>query len=189
MPNLRHSPVVTAFLCVILCAGAAQAQALGPGSKTSRFTYKDSHGATRSAPVVTKYYPKKIDHPLAKVDPRIDPTLTRAASVAQERAHAKSNSRCWHYVKEALVATGAVNSYPKTPYAKQAGDELVREYGFKKLSVRDPYSAPVGSVLVYSNRGYAGHVEIRTKNGFVSDFFSKTACSYPLIAAFVKFTR
>jgi hypothetical protein len=49
--------------------------------------------------------------------------------------------------------------------------------------------APVGAVLVYSHgtSGY-GHVEIRTKNGFVSDYFSKNRCKYPLIAAYVKYS-
>ena len=46
-------------------------------------------------------------------------------------------------MKEALLASGAVTSYPKTSLAKQAGDELVREYGFKKLPIRDPYAAPI----------------------------------------------
>src|SRR5437016_3162858 len=99
MPNLRLTPPIVVVLCIILGTAAAQAQPLGSGSNKSRFAYKDSRGASRSVPVVTKYYPKKIDHPTAKVDPRIDPNLTRAATVAQERAHAKSNSRCWHYVK------------------------------------------------------------------------------------------
>ena len=44
-------------------------------------------------------------------------------------------------------ASGIISSYPKTAYAKQAGDELVRDYGFKKLPIRDPYKAPIGAVL------------------------------------------
>ena len=74
----------------------------------------------------------------------------------------------------------------KTALAKQAGDELVRDYGFKKLPIRDPFAAPIGSVLVYSARGAAGHVEIRTKTGFVSDFRSKTPSKRPLIGVYAK---
>lgn len=85
------------------------------------------------------------------------------------------------------MAAGAVQSYPKTAYAAEAGDELVRSYGFQRLSVRDPYSAPLGSVLVYGNRG-RGHVEIRTSDGFVSDYHSKNACFYHLIAVYGKFS-
>src|SRR2546430_3484881 len=73
----------------------------------------------------------------------------RAASIAEERARSRSGLRCWHYVKEALVAAGVIHSYPKTEYAKDAGHELVSDYGFKKLPVRDPFKAPVGAVLVY----------------------------------------
>ena len=50
--------------------------------------------------------------------------------------------------------------------------------------MRDPYRAPIGSVLVYGGRG-AGHVEIRTKNGFVSDFVSKKPSERPFLGAYV----
>jgi hypothetical protein len=87
------------------------------------------------------------------------------------------------------VASGVITSYPHTAYARQAGEELVRDYGFKRLSVRDPYDAPLGAVLVYSHgRHGAGHVELRTKNGFVSDYSSKTRCRYPLLAVYGKFS-
>lgn len=110
----------------------------------------------------------------------------RAATLAEERANAHSRERCWHYVKEALLASGVINSYPKTAYAKEAGDELVRNYGFKRLSIRDPYAAPLGAVLVYGASREAGHVEIRTKNGFVSDFRSKIPSTRPLIGVYAK---
>jgi hypothetical protein len=115
----------------------------------------------------------------------MNPKLMRAATIAEERANAHSGGRCWHYVKEALLDAGAVSSYPKTAYAAEAGTELVHSYGFTRLSVRDPYSAPVGSVLVYSG-GRAGHVEIRTRDGFASDYHSRNACYYRLIAAYAK---
>jgi hypothetical protein len=89
-------------------------------------------------------------------------------------------------VKQALLASGAVNSYPQTAYAKEAATELVGTYGFKKLPVRDPYKAPVGSVLVYGASKGAGHVEIRTKSGFASDFRSKIPSPRPLIGVYTK---
>jgi hypothetical protein len=153
----------------------------------SEFVFKDRTGKTVSAPIVEGYQKNRIVHPLAKIDPRLDPKLSRVASIADERAHAHSKSRCWHYVKEALVASGAVSSYPKTSLAKQAGDELVRDYGFKKLPIHDPYAAPIGSVLVYfKGRNRPGHVEIRTKTGFVSDFRSKDACRSVLVGVYAK---
>ena len=182
MPNL--TPLIALFAGVtILAPGVVQAE---NSSAKARFSYKDSKGTAQSAAVVTRYYPKQIVRPLAKIDPKIDPKLRRAATLAEERAHAHSKSRCWHYVKEALVAAGVVSSRPKTVYAKEAGQELVNNYGFKKLSVRDPYKAPVGSVLVYGAKKAPGHVEIRTKDGFVSDFRSKIPSPRPLLGVFAK---
>jgi hypothetical protein len=170
--------------CGLLFATAAQGQLVA--SAKSRFIFKDADGKTDSAEVLTKYVPKKIVHPFAKTDGSINPKLRQAATIAEERAHAHSREQCWHYVKEALVASGAVSSYPTSVYAKDAAKELVNTYGFKKLSVRDPYKAPVGSVLVYNAKNGAGHVEIRTKSGFASDFRSKIPSPRPLIGVYTK---
>jgi hypothetical protein len=162
------------------------ASALIFSAPNPKFAYTDSSGKKQSVEVVDKYYPKKIVEPFAKVDPNIDPKLRRAATIAQERAHAHSLKKCWQFVKEALVAAGVVKSRPQTTMAKQAGQELVNNYGFKKLPVSDPYQAPVGSVLVYDARRAPGHVEIRTENGFVSDFRSKIPSRRPLLGVFAK---
>ena len=116
---------------------------------------------------------------------RYDKTMLNAARIAADRARAHSTSSCWRYVKQALLAAKTIDSYPKTAYAKQAGGELTASYGFKKLSVKDPYKAPLGSVLVYGGRG-AGHVEIRTAEGFVSDFQTPRHSPRPLIGVYVK---
>jgi hypothetical protein len=110
----------------------------------------------------------------------------QAASIAEERAHAHSRSMCWHYVKEALLASGVIDSRPKSELARDAASELVSNYGFKKLSVTDPFAAPVGSVLVYGTSHSVGHVEFRTKNGFVSDFRSPTPSRRPLLGVYAK---
>jgi hypothetical protein len=174
--------VFTGFSLVI-SASAAKTDNL---NFKKQFVFKDRNGKTVSAPIVDQYQNKKLVYPAAKVDPGLNPRLMQAATIAQERAHAHSKSRCWHYVKEALMASGVIEGRPKTALAKQAGDELVRDYGFKKLPIRDPFAAPLGSVLVYNARGAAGHVEIRTKNGFVSDFRSKTPSKRPLIGVYAK---
>lgn len=177
--------LLTVFSAFALAFSASAAKTDSLNFKTE-FVFKDRNGKMVSAPIVDEYQKKKIVYPTAKVDPRVNPQLVRAATIAQERAHAHSKSRCWHYVKEALVASGVVDGRPKTALAKQAGDELVRDYGFKKLPISDPFKAPLGSVLVYSARGAAGHVEIRTKDGFVSDFRSKTPSKRPLIGVYAK---
>ena len=177
--------------------GALQSHATGPGNtaigsealfsqRPSKFVFKDASGKATSVDVVETYQPKKIVRPFAKIDRQVDPKLMRAATIAEERAHAHSRRQCWRYVKEALLASGAIRSRPTTAYAKQAGQELVNNFGFKKLAVSDPYQAPIGSVLVYNANRAAGHVEIRTKDGFVSDFRSKTPSRRPLLGVFVK---
>jgi hypothetical protein len=52
--------------------------------------------------------------------------------------------------------------------------------------VSDPFSAPVGSVLVYGTARSVGHVELRTRDGFVSDFRSKTPSRRPLLGVYAK---
>ena len=127
----------------------------------------------------------RIVHPGGRVDPRIDPKLRSAASIAEARAQSHSQGLCWRYVKEALLAAGAVSSYPKTSYAIEAGEELVRQYGFTRLSVHNPYAAPLGAVLVYGDLK-RGHVELRTKDGFASDYHSNNACFYRLVGVYAK---
>ena len=176
---------ISPFLVIGLCCLAFYPRPAESAPK-SKFAYKDASGKKQSVEVVDKYYPKKIVRPFAKIDPKIDPKLRRAATIAEERARAHSLSKCWRFVKEALVAAGVVRSRPTTLLAKQAGNELVKNHGFKKLPVSDPYEAPVGAVLVYGARRAAGHVEIRTEDGFVSDFRSKTPSRRPLIGVFAK---
>jgi hypothetical protein len=179
---------VTPYLILGLCCVAfypRPAAALNFSSPKPKFGYTDASGKKQSVEIVDKYYPKKMVQPFGN-DSKIDPKLRRAATIAEERARAHSLSKCWRYVKEALVAAGVVTSRPQTTLAKQAGQELVNNYGFKKLPVTDPYQAPVGAVLVYDAKRSAGHVEIRTEDGFVSDFRSKTPSRRPLLGVFTK---
>ena len=116
---------------------------------------------------------------------RYDSGMIRAAEIASARAYAHSHGSCWRYVKNALLDAGVVDSRPKTAYAKEAAWELTSDYGFKKVSCSDPLKAPLGSVLVYGGRG-AGHIEFRTKTGFVSDFTNVRPSTRPLIGVYVK---
>jgi hypothetical protein len=152
----------------------------------AHYSFNTPEGKRESVQVITRYYPNQIVRPLATTDKHIDPKLMRAASIAEERAHAHSRSLCWHYVKEALLASGVIETRPKSELARDAADDLVTNYGFKKLSVRDPFAAPIGSVLVYGTSRSVGHVEFRTKDGFVSDFRSPTPSKRPLIGVYAK---
>jgi hypothetical protein len=163
-----------------------QQAASAPTRSGFHFSFKSPEGKRESVPVITQYYPKQIVYPYGKVDRHIDSRLMQAATIAQERAHAHSRSRCWHYVKDALLASGVIESRPKSELARDAASELVSNYGFKRLPVTDPFSAPVGSVLVYGTARSVGHVELRTREGFVSDFRSKTPSRRPLLGVYAK---
>jgi hypothetical protein len=161
------------FLCIfafLLCVDASAADSL----------YDKKNARTLTSSEVGFFGPRASSY-------RYDSRMIRAAQIAQERARKHSTSRCWRYVKQALLAAGAVDSYPKTAYAKQAAVELPQSYGFKKLKTLDPAKAPVGAVLVYGGRD-AGHVEIKTTTGYVSDFHADKPYTHkrPLIGIFVK---
>jgi hypothetical protein len=114
-----------------------------------------------------------------------DARMIRAAEIAKHRAHPKTTWYCWRYVKDALLASGVIASRPTSAWAKNAGDELCRRFGFRRLAIRDPRLAPIGAVIVYGGPD-AGHVELRTADGFVSDFTSTTPYPRPLVGVFVK---
>ncbi len=116
---------------------------------------------------------------------KYDKRMVHAAEIASARARAHSTSWCWRSVKDALLAAKIVDTRPKSGYARQAAAELTTSYGFRRIKETNPYKAPIGSVLVYGGRG-AGHVEFRTRLGFVSDFVSLKPSPRPLIGIFVK---
>ena len=122
---------------------------------------------------------------LEDTDVEMDGRMFDAVRVAERSARSHSIHRCWRYVKRALQKAGVVDCYPRTAFAKQAAVELPERYGFKEIEVTDPFDAPVGAVLVYGGRG-AGHVELRTETGFVSDHASFKPSPRPLIGVFVK---
>lgn len=167
----------TIRICLILFILAFIAPAIG------RAAGKDSLYDAKTA--------KKIDPALQSVlGPqsgkfRYDKRMIHAAEIASARARKHSTSRCWRYVKDALLAANIVETRPVTGYAKQAAAELTQNHGFQKIRERNPYKAPLGSVIVYGGRG-AGHVEIRTTKGFVSDFVSMKPSSRPLIGIYIK---
>jgi LysM repeat protein len=115
----------------------------------------------------------------------------QAADIAERAAGPTSKKQCYAWVKRALQQSGAVSRYLDGVPAKGAGTELVRE-GFVNVlgkpgyNIRSPYDAPKGAVLVYgaapgATDGAAkwGHIEIRTSNGFASDYKSANARTGP----------
>ena len=111
--------------------------------------------------------------------------LVEATQIAEANARSRPTQHCWRYVKRALVAANAVDSYPEGISAKLAGRELTEHYGFTKLDISNPEDAPVGAILVYGGEGY-GHVEFRTEDGYVSDFKASRPSPRPLTGVYVK---
>ena len=209
MHLFRHIRFFTFAIATALALQAAPAEAATKsGKKTTKKTASSRSSSQKS---YAKTPPQKID--IAKLQPaeslyrkqeatppasrslsffgslasshRYDSRMLRAAEIASARAYAHSHGSCWRYVKNALLDAGVVDSRPKTGYAKEAASELTSDFGFRKISCTDPFKAPPGSVLVYGGRG-AGHVEFRTKTGFVSDFTNVKPSSRPLIGVFIK---
>ena len=172
---MKKLTVFFAFILMIGFVAAPSAQAWG-GDRESLFDSSRAIFVTNN-PFVN-FGPKSSKF-------RYDPRMIRAAEIAAERAHPHSTGSCWHSVKSALVDAQVVASRPGSEYAKEAGLELRARYGFKEINIQNPFDAPVGAVLVYGGRG-AGHVEIRTQRGFVSDFESPVPSTRPLLGVYLK---
>jgi hypothetical protein len=130
----------------------------------------------------------QLPAPRAILNSNIDQVMVKAGNIAEGRALSHPTYLCWRFVKEALLKSGGVASYPQTTCAKDAGRDLVENHGFVRLAVRFASQAPVGSVLVYGGGG-AGHVELRTTRGFVSDYRSSRPSSLPFIGAFTRIDK
>jgi hypothetical protein len=181
-PTLRFGAT-----CLPLLLGATVSRAENPWT-TSSMGWSKGSSRWSSRETTRGGTSDSLESSAAVQDNSIDPVMLKAGSIAEQRALPHSTMRCWHYVKEALVAAGSVSSYPQSTYAKQAGDELVRSYGFVRLAVQSAAQAPVGAVIVYGGKG-PGHVELRTARGFVSDFYHSQPSNLPFIGAFTRVAK
>lgn len=157
-----------------------------------RITIPERAASTRVAPVTgdqpaARTTGPRTAAPATTGELRPDATSVAAARDARDHVLPASSGYCYKYVKQALLRTGAVDHYLNGAAAKDAGPELERA-GFVNVlgrsgsQIRSPYDAPEGAVLVYGaapgatdrNARY-GHIEIRTRDGFASDYFSPRA--------------
>lgn len=137
-----------------------------------------------AAPLAAKPKKDRAIHRSPKISVQYDRRMVAASKIVNSNARRHSRRKCWRAVKNALVKAKVVSRRPTTRYAKQAGYELEHKYNFTKLKIKDPKKAPLGAILVYGGRG-AGHVEIRTKKGYVSDFTNSRPSHRPLIGVYV----
>src|SRR4029077_17965949 len=156
--------------CAALFPATVSALSMSPPPRAnpqpSKFVFKDASGKATSVDVIQSYQPTKIGRPFekgAKNDSQLNQKLMHAATLEEQRAHGHSRRQCWHAVKEALLASGVISSRPKTEYAKQAGQRLVKNYGFRKVPGNPPLQGPVGSVLGSHAHRAGGYVQNRTK--------------------------
>ena len=124
----------------------------------------------------------QIDFLVQETRQEEDPMM-EAIKIATLSAHKRSHRHCWRAVKDALVEANVVPYRPTSRYAWQSGEELKEKFSFFKLDIVNPFDAPVGAILVYG--GGPGHVEIRTPDGFVSDFANPRPSRRPLIGVYV----
>lgn len=112
--------------------------------------------------------------------------LGKGAGQCSGNGYRGSTYDCAFYVRTALAGTVLPGNIGGLGNAKDMGCNL-QKHGLKNLCGMNcgsgaptcnmnPLSAPPGAVLVYDNVGSAchpaGHAEIRTNTGFVSDYFS-----------------
>jgi len=162
---------------LILCILAIVAPVVGRAASSDSL-YDPKSAQKLEPPQVSQFGPQAGHF-------RYDQRMIHAAEIAAARARKHSTMRCWGFVKDALLASHIISTRPVTGYAKEAGGELTRSFGFERIRETDPWKAPLGSVIVYGGHG-AGHVELRTEEGFVSDFVSMKPSPRPLIGIYVK---
>jgi hypothetical protein len=86
---------------------------------------------------------------------------------------------CYRYVKAAMLNAGLSKKYLGGAKASDAGSYLKKE-GFINIlnnpdvagKINSLKDFPTGTILVYSG-GKAGHIEIKTNNGYISDFINE----------------
>jgi LysM repeat protein len=162
--------------------GIADADRIYPGQRL------DLGGGAPTVPAAMPAAPETVAPAAATGVPQPGAASIRAADLAADRAAGHhSIGRCYAWVKTALQNSGAVPDYMPGVAAKDAGPAL-EQRGFVNIlgqpgaSISSPYDAPKGAVLVYGaapgatdrNAKY-GHIEIRTDNGFASDYAAANA--------------
>ena len=94
MPKILPITLLSAS-CAALFPATVSALSMSPPPRAnpqpSKFVFKDASGKATSVDVIQSYQPTKIARPFAtgaKSDRQLDPKLMRAATIAEERAHA-----------------------------------------------------------------------------------------------------
>jgi hypothetical protein len=152
--------------------------------------YKKEKAAKKEAANFAKY--KKRKYTMDKIDWSNFPEVMAAAEskkttktikAAMRGKESGSTSKCWRYVKRALVSGRGI-SYPPSEHAKEAVGDLKR-IGFKNLMdppykgiIKSADDAPKGAIIVYEtkDRDESGDIQIKTdwgtNGGYISDYYN-----------------
>jgi len=159
-------------------ASTAPAQLKPPAAAS-----KPAPAALPGKPTVSEKRDEQGRHPVAKVAAPATGTISAAIAYALKHKEAHSIHLCLKYVKRALFANRMIRSYPGIVAAKDFGPFLGKE-GFDNLLETRPgtnlSNAPIGAIIVYrpvemqEYRGKTiyGHIEIKTEEGYVSDYLN-----------------
>jgi hypothetical protein len=116
----------------------------------------------------------------------IESAKNRISNNGKRSLRKTSTGFCFRYVKKALIDAGLVNDRSGKPYylpgaSPQLAGPTFKKQGFTNLletpyarQIKSAYDAPVGAILIYGG-GKWGHAEIRTADGFISDYFNPRA--------------
>lgn len=165
--KLFKAAIMTATFLAVSCAhnldaGRAPASEHGKSDDNSSFVY----GWSKGDPFASFY---------SKAFNKGGRSRKRRRKPNARSGNAGPSGNCARFVKEAYLAMGCVKSYPNCGSAKNC-DGPMRKLGFSDYringtKVMNPCDAPVGAAIVYGGKG-AGHMEIRTRRGFLSDYLS-----------------
>src|SRR5438552_2890680 len=159
--------VTTSLL--VLSSAAAHAQALAPS--TLDFTSHDQKTADDMVQVITSKSPQVI---AKKREPVVGKRPTQ--QLTKELAQTTTKGPVRTFVGEPVRPI-------EIPVEKQSTSKTT--WPFTRFSYKTP-DGKKESVLVYGTNRTAGHVELRIRDGFVSDFCSKTPSRRPLVGIYAK---
>lgn len=98
--------------------------------------------------------------------------LTKITQTVINRAHNVSQHKCAEYVRIA-IETGLGKTIQRTNSAKDYGESLIKA-GYTKLPAKTIIK--IGDVLIFPGgvKNPHGHIQIYTKNGWISDYKQKS---------------
>jgi len=165
---------------------ASKATTFEPVRPMARLQFQGPVWQTESVPIITIIIPNQNRPSSGPTDKHLDPKLTRAATIAQERAM-RTPAQCAGIMSKKLARLPGSSIHDQKASMPGMRRRIWScNYGFKKLSMRDPFARRIGSVLVYGPAAASVTSRSGRRTVFVSDFRSPTPRNRPLIGVYAK---